>query len=169
MLPLPDEETQNLAKKAFESCKDKIYTILSSKPLKVSLKNLSCISIKDNVETTRVLYIKIDDGNGLETLIDISNILISSMLSNGVIKEKQLSHINVKDGKYHPNKFHITILNSTFSRKERSWTFNAKPILEKFEKTNLGECIVEDIHISTRFHFDDKGFYKPLITLPLPT
>ena len=167
MLSLADSDKQALAKKAFEDCKAKIAEILATAPLRLTLKSLSCIAKKDDPQMARVVYVKLDDGKGLETIKEICNILITSMLANNVIKENELDHVSKKEGKYYPDTFHITIMNTTFLHKGRFNTINAVPVLKMFADADLGECLIESIHISTRFSYDEKGFYKPLIVMPI--
>jgi len=167
MLTLTTPEMLELAKKAIISTTDKIKEILSKNPLKLSLQKLSCIANHDDPTKTRVLYVKLSDGNNLEILKSISNVLISAMLEHKVISEKELSHIEKKEGKYYPETFHITLMNSTFLHQGKFCTFDAKPVLEGFGESDLGEITAEAIHISTRFSYDEKGFYKPLYIMPL--
>ncbi len=167
MLVLPDAPKQELAKKAFASCKEKIDEIMAKQPFHLTLKSLSCIAKGDVAQQTKVVYVKMGDEKQLELLKKVSNVIISAMLEHGVIKESELSHISKVDGLYFPDTFHITIMNSTFAHKGRFYTFNSAPLLKVFEGTELGTCIVDEIHVSTRFSYTGDGFYTPLAILPL--
>ena len=42
-----------------------------------------------------------------------------------------------------------------------------KEILERYKDTDFGTYTVQTIDISTRFHYDDDGFYEPYFRMPL--
>ena len=69
----------------------------------------------------KVVYAKLKDkGPTHELLSEINDLLVRSMLKNNVIEENELSHLglNPATGRYELDQMHITLMNSTFAKRD---------------------------------------------------
>ena len=82
---------------------------------KLAFSQLDIISFGKNAG---VLYVGIKDDSFLEMLKELNHTICLQLLKEGVIDEQDLktSHINLQKSskRYEPNKFHVTLMKSTF-------------------------------------------------------
>jgi len=132
--------------------------------LELKIQNLNYIPTK-NKEYARVVYIEVGTKKQQDVLRQISNIIITNMLKHKVIDIAQLNHISTTNNQYYPEKLHLTIMNTTYTKSKKGILI--QPLINKFSDCSLGVAKVNQLHISTRFKFAEDGFYVPLSVISL--
>jgi len=168
-----DTEIKKLASiEAFKLSESNIKSnILSpNQNFSLDISNLNYIPIRKFPQFGRVIYAEIGSAGQREILMKICDTLIKNMLKFNVIEETEFSHIHKSEnGMMYPEKFHLTIMNTTFlkSKNIKKQGILAEPLLENYHNYNFGTMKINEMHISTRFKFNENGFYLPLAIMKL--
>ena len=99
---------------------------------------------------------------------------MDTLLKEKVLFYRDLSHIhfNKETQKYEQNKYHLTLMNSTFASKQLiemhgDRSFKGAEIIANHLATIAPEpTVVDTIELSTRYSIDEKtGFYTSQLTI----
>lgn len=176
MLPLEKEGKLDGAKKVLSQCEDQIKEMIKTRGVNGKLAiEYSGVGHFGTPEATTVIYLQIkEEGAQFELLKDIQHLLVDTLLKEKVVFFRDLSHIhfNKETQKYEQNKYHLTLMNSTFASKQLieihgDRTFKGAEIIANNLSTIAPEPSVADtIELSTRYNTDEKtGFYTSQLTI----
>ncbi|CDW84621.1 activating signal cointegrator 1 complex subunit 1-like [Stylonychia lemnae] len=170
MLTLQSEQEVELAREAMRSVEEYIQKLVVGRgqngKLFLEFDNLGYFG---SLEETNVIHFELkEEGEQFELLKDVIHVLIKAMIDYKVIDKRDLSHIrfNSKTKRFENEKLHLTLINSSFGKKElmqnnNRYTFIGRPIIENHKsQLKASSASPNQIQLSTRFHYDDKtGFY----------
>lgn len=168
MLSLRNKDEKKLASRIMEESAKEIKTILSETNLSIKclgfFENKSRYTDRNRKKKASILYAKLEENSafsGLEKLLDF---LVKKFIKNGLLKEEQLSYIYLdkRSNTYKTEDFHITIL-----RARNEIGFEVEKMIEKMGSFNLGNCKIKTVDLSTRFEYNEDGYYKPLYQINL--
>ena len=164
------EAEKEKAAKVFEESREEINNILEGKSLNLSLEGLGIMSPNDQIDVShsRVVYCKVKENDDFVKLKEITNVLVTNMLKQNVLDKGRLQFIDNVKGKYYTNVYHLTLINVSYVKKFKI-TYDSTQIMEKYQNIDFGTHLIPELHISTRYHYREDGFYIPLSILPLPT
>jgi len=171
MLSLKDEGLKEKARAAFQA-KEKEISELCKHPFNLSFEKLGVFwdRGRGKKKMPRVIFLELKQDENLERLNKLCHIIISEMLANGVIQQKDLKKMNLVCDKttnlFSPSNYHVTL----FRIKKRKYggghsDTDIRQVLKEFEDLEFGTFPIKRIDISTRFAFDLDKFYLPLSTI----
>jgi 2'-5' RNA ligase len=172
MLPLDSEEKVEKARKVLEAVEPKIKELFASKGLdpakglELEFEGLKSFGVEDK---TRVVYMKLKEtGDAFERVRDLIDLLVKECLEQEVLQKQELSHCNYnkQSARYELEQLHLTIVNASWAGAR---FFPGQKLLEEFGegKFVFPPIRCESLQISTRFHYEENGFYLSQKTIPL--
>ncbi|XP_054707295.1 activating signal cointegrator 1 complex subunit 1-like isoform X2 [Uloborus diversus] len=153
-LVLLDNRDKLKAEAIFQKCKNEIVNFLDGKTLEVNVKGIEYMN--DDPAEVDVLYAKVEEVDDDSCLQIVANMLMNSFTDNDLSKKQ-----------YDQVKLHITLMNTSFRSKgaadesRQRITFDARPILEKYEDYDFGQMVLSEVHISIRYSTGADGYYMP--------
>jgi hypothetical protein len=152
MLSLSDKHKLEKAVSVLQKSLQDILKVLDQKSLVLSFRSLAAMTKSrnncENLRQTRVLYSKVAENEYFLKLKEICNVLITAMLKEGVVLESELSHVEkkiVEDEEtgesrimFYPEKFHLTLMNSTFCKKGMKFGFDSSRFINNYWDLDLG-------------------------------
>jgi 2'-5' RNA ligase len=164
MLPLENEEAIEKAREALAAVEPKIKEKMLAKsidPEKGIVLEFEGLRFFGSEEKTRVIYMKLkEEGEAFEFVKDIVDLLVKECLERKVLEKHQLSHCNYnkQTERYELEQLHLTIVNSSWAGQRQ---FNGAQILADHGegKFNFPPVRLNSLQISTRFHYEESGFY----------
>jgi 2'-5' RNA ligase len=172
MLPLGSPEAIEKAKETMNACEPKIKAAFEKagvdpkEGIKLSFEGLKYFG---SLEKTKVIYMKLkEEGRDFELVRDMIHILVQECLDTGVLEKSDLSHCNFnkQSNRYELEQLHLTIVNCSWAGKK---FFPGEELIGQYGE---GKFVFPDIRcnslqISTRFNYDDTGFYQSQQTMDL--
>lgn len=162
MLKLYEKDRIDLAINVLQSVSSKVKDALGNKPVFIRLKGLACM--RGSPAKASVIYAPVEEISQEGRLLLVCRIIIDAYLEAGFIS---------KEDAQKELKLHATLMNMRhMKRKKRTkkfFSFDARDIFEKFGSEEWGELAIQEVHLSQRFKFDEKGYYHCCTSIPLPT
>ena len=164
MLSLNSEEQRRAVIKVMDENASEIKKILSE--TKINLKGLGYFETfakrrneKYKKTYARILYLKLEENAAYQAIEKLLDFIVKKFLNAKILTESQLSHIKFdrNANMYKGDNFHITVMRA---RDDRG--FAVDYIMEKLKYFNLGSTDIKTVDVSTRFKYDNDGYYEPL-------
>ncbi len=123
------------------------------KKVRITLRGVGIFPVKLNTNFTKVFFIKVD---GLDDLI---HDVVQKAISEGLIKESELSHITFdKKRDMYRAEQHLTILKT-----KGEDLIDAGMYLKALAKLNIPKVTFADMRLSVIGSFDGKGYYDEMV------
>jgi len=120
----------------------------SSGPVTLSFDSMGTFQA-DHPETASVVYFDPVMDSGLMTLKQVQSRLIQAFLDNDVVSLEELSHVTYNATTHMwESALHMSVIDSN------NRTFDATPLLKRFEGFKLGSMQLTQIHLSSRAYID---------------
>uniref|UniRef100_A0A7S0WY86 K Homology domain-containing protein n=1 Tax=Pyramimonas obovata TaxID=1411642 RepID=A0A7S0WY86_9CHLO len=147
MLKLYSAQKRQLAVQTLKALD--LGSVLDGGPLTVRLRGLEYMN--DDPSDVDVLYLKVEADGGDDTIAKVGDLVVRAFADAGLLLPQ--------DEK--PVKLHATIMNTRLRRSsEARKGFDARKVLEVHgEGLDLGEQVLDSVHLSQRGVFDDNGYY----------
>lgn len=163
MLRLHTEELKAKAIKIMEQNEQEIRNILCETRLHLKglhfFEQFSKKNYKEyKTKNARILFLKLQENEAYQCIEKLGDFLIKKFIEAKILMEDQLSHIKFDErSNMYKGNLHITIL-----RAKNEKGIAVDEIMQNFKNFNLGTTDIKTIEISTRFEYDQYGYYKPL-------
>jgi len=165
VMVLLDERERELCTEILNKLKEEIREKLNQHQLKIRLKGLECMN--DDPSAVNVLYAKCDkqsdDLNCIQQIADMIALKYAeSGFSKGAYGESVKLHCTILNTRYRSDNKVVPEQSGGWRKEGRevNRTFDAYPILNKFEDFFFGEVELDQIQMATRHTKGTDGFYK---------
>eukprot|EP01017_Pseudomicrothorax_dubius_P025217 TRINITY_DN26_c0_g1_i1.p1 TRINITY_DN26_c0_g1~~TRINITY_DN26_c0_g1_i1.p1 ORF type:complete len:432 (+),score=138.68 TRINITY_DN26_c0_g1_i1:69-1364(+) len=163
MLPLAKEEKREHAKKIVEKLAPQIKEIVETSKLKLRFDTIDAFYYDKKQKLPRVLFITLKEDEQTSIIRKIADLVIREFVQEDILDPNRLSKYDIefKDGQFSPARLHMTFARLTVRREQPA-------LMEKLQSLkDFGEFTPTSFDISTRFFYEENGFYQPLLRIPL--
>eukprot|EP00808_Paulinella_micropora_P000270 g45311.t1 len=159
-----EEDVEEEGKKKEKKKRNKKKIADTTNALTFALKGLEIMN--DDPSEVHVCYANIEEKEGLKRLDTLCSLLLQELVHEGLLSEQELvkQGLRLSDGSISV-KYHCTVLNTKHRRGRASKSgrqpVDARALLTKFGKVDLGEQEVRELHLSSLNGADTgTGYYK---------
>ncbi|CAN7011122.1 unnamed protein product [Brassica rapa subsp. trilocularis] len=161
MLKLWNKDRINTARDVLKSISPSVMDALDNRPLFIRLKGLDCM--RGSLAKARVLYIPVEEIGDEGRLLRACKVITDAFVKAGLVLEKDANQ---------SLKLHATVMNARHrkrkDKRKKMDTFDAREIHKQFGIEDWGEYLIQEVHLSQRFVFDQSGYYRCCASIPFP-
>ncbi|XP_019704827.1 uncharacterized protein [Elaeis guineensis] len=160
MLKLWNKDRVAAATEVLQRISSKVKDALDNRPVFIRLKGLTCM--KGSPAKVRVVYAPVAEIGGEGRLLRACQVIIDAYVEAGLVLEKD-AHQTLK--------LHATLMNVRHRKRKRTRrhdSFDARHIFKVHGSKDWGEYLIQEVHLSQRFKFDESGYYHCCASIPLP-
>ncbi|XP_048440018.1 uncharacterized protein LOC103937851 isoform X2 [Pyrus x bretschneideri] len=161
MLKLWNKDRVHAAAEVLQRISSKVIEALDNRPVSIRLKGLNCM--RGSLAKAGVVYAPVEEIGTEGRLLRACQVIIDAYIEAGLVLEKDANQ---------KLKLHATVMNTRHRKRKKGTrkvnSFDARGIFKQYGSEEWGEYLIREAHLSQRFVFDDKGYYRCCASIPFP-
>ncbi|KAG9157119.1 hypothetical protein Leryth_022834 [Lithospermum erythrorhizon] len=161
MLKLWNKDRIKDANEVLQSISSQVIEALDGRPVFIRLKGLQ--SMRGSLSKARVLYAPVEEVGDGDRLMRACQVITNAFIDAGLVlqkdeRQKLLLHATIMNARHRKRK----------NRTRNVDSFDARGIMEQYGSEEWGEYLIREAHLSQRFVYDERGYYRCCASIPFP-